>query len=600
MQALPLAIGPYGVHGGRFGRAPVRVVAAIIGLLGLSACGSVHLYNEQNDAKAQAAKTGYDALKITANIETERANLDRQLTEEIAATNAFTAALADYHVAALLDRDPSPGSQGAVRIEQWIGATGPDLYLPKRLHVLGFSADNKASSLVDSSIHGLARSARAVEVGAASTTDMRIRLRTDAIMDSVADTTFQRPSCKDIVGKPDLKVYASEIPSSDSADEVLMKLQVLKGDCLTQPTSIEPSVLIGDGRIREAYQELVAARLAFNEAMKPVNDLKEKIDAKKTEIAKLSKNTALTPEEVAKEIKENAEEFAGHIDSVRQAIEGVRDVLKDAAASDEASQKAADNISRFGAILANEKIAGITCILNAVSTGGPAPEGGFCPDIKDEDGTPKISVETAARLAASIPSLAENLAKIQALDLTPSEVVRLRAELQRLNIEKAYHERQNRLAEQRVALTLDKYVAYLEEASQLRDVYIGVQSYTEQGGREQDAVACALDAALCAAPAPRRENQARESIGRAVLAYASSISDARARQYSADHALTQINHLRALNADELALADWNLLIEPALTELAAYHASGIKKQTLTNIVQGLANLGVLGVLVSKE
>ena len=89
-------------------------------------------------------------------------------------------------------------------------------------------------------------------------------------------------------------------------------------------------------------------------------------------------------------------------------------------------------------------------------------------------------------------------------------------------------------------------------------------------------------------------------MARAVAAYASATGESRARQFEADYRYIQTLHLQALRADEYAIAEWDSLIRPALTQLAAYHESGIKTETIVSIFQGLANIGLLSVLVAKD
>ena len=90
----------------------------------------------------------------------------------------------------------------------------------------------------------------------------------------------------------------------------------------------------------------------------------------------------------------------------------------------------------------------------------------------------------------------------------------------------------------------------------------------------------------------------KEAAYKAMISIGLSQKLARAKGDLLEYTLIDIDHRNALLADEFATASWKILIDGPVVEIAAYHASGIKQETLSEFIQNLIGLGLLGTIAA--
>src|ERR1700754_3593390 len=81
----------------------------IVGLMfSLWGCGSLHLYNKENDVAATSAKEDYDASKITDALKAERVMLDALQAKEVEAFSKVTQAERNLRLLSLVEESTKP------------------------------------------------------------------------------------------------------------------------------------------------------------------------------------------------------------------------------------------------------------------------------------------------------------------------------------------------------------------------------------------------------------------------------------------------------------------------------------------------------------
>lgn len=88
----------------------------------LSGCGSTHIYSKTRDAQATSAKEAFDKLALQKGIDTERANLDKLLTAELAMQDSLARGVRDFQLRAMAEKSTRDGLVGP--IEARIGQLG--------------------------------------------------------------------------------------------------------------------------------------------------------------------------------------------------------------------------------------------------------------------------------------------------------------------------------------------------------------------------------------------------------------------------------------------------------------------------------------------
>jgi hypothetical protein len=93
----------------------------------------------------------------------------------------------------------------------------------------------------------------------------------------------------------------------------------------------------------------------------------------------------------------------------------------------------------------------------------------------------------------------------------------------------------------------------------------------------------------------QRNSSCRELVANALLYYANSWTLGRVVQEEVDYRLIAARHDAALDASEIALAQWQNLIGVPLSQLAAFHGAGIRSDQVRNFIQALGFSGLIAV-----
>jgi len=141
----------------------------------------------------------------------------------------------------------------------------------------------------------------------------------------------------------------------------------------------------------------------------------------------------------------------------------------------------------------------------------------------------------------------------------------------------------------RVTLLRDRYQTIVEELEILRSIdnaanQEGVDELLEKPAHEVLTMRCRT--------IPCGELQ------RIILKYIASVDYTRRRLQHLDYYLIDLEHRAALEESATAVRLWHALIETPLTELATYHASGIKGETIADMFIRFSSLGAIAIGVN--
>lgn len=81
--------------------------------------------------------------------------------------------------------------------------------------------------------------------------------------------------------------------------------------------------------------------------------------------------------------------------------------------------------------------------------------------------------------------------------------------------------------------------------------------------------------------------ECRGWIAEALLSFANSWDVGRLTQEEIDYRLVAVDHAMALDGSEIALAQWENLIGVPISQLVAFHGTGIKADQIGNLIQAL-------------
>ena len=90
----------------------------------------------------------------------------------------------------------------------------------------------------------------------------------------------------------------------------------------------------------------------------------------------------------------------------------------------------------------------------------------------------------------------------------------------------------------------------------------------------------------------------KEAAYKAFISIALSQKLAKAKGDLLEYSLIDIEHRNTLLADEFAANSWKILINESVVGISAYHASGIKQETISGLIQSLIGLGLVGVIAA--
>jgi hypothetical protein len=196
-----------------------------------------------------------------------------------------------------------------------------------------------------------------------------------------------------------------------------------------------------------------------------------------------------------------------------------------------------------------------------------------------------------------------------------------------LNLKLKYLNRRVELVRNRAQLSADRFRALLREAKYLSDAgqflakaedywtearNAALAEATEKLGRAltRAETAAALKAAKVAVPTISSldvrqltalpKSRAKRHAMQALVEVDMSLSVARRQADALTFRLIDAHHQEINAADSFAARAWNNLLDGPIQQIQAYHASGIKQKTISEIVNGLVGLGLLGIIGAQE
>ena len=538
---------------------------ACIGALTVASCAGVHLRDETKAAVAAEAKAKFQAAKIAEVTEAEQKNLDKLLQVELAAIRANHALRFKIDTLRMADDE-------RVSVGDWLREAEDDI------EKLGFSG----SGDVKDYLKGQNEIQSALE---------RMSLRQSLIS---LTTSKPLPVCeKDEKGQglPDVEKYLKSLGELTKEQRGLLKAdyKAYKKNC---EKLLNFESRLTSGPVNEAYQAWVAAEVALA-AVK----LKAAEQATKIKDARKDYDEA---------VKDAAAAGAKTSEAMKTAAKKLVQALEDAS-------KASDVLGLE--VLPKERSEAIATILTAVATG----EAGETPKADSE-------LAPAIEVAKGIPSLARDMEALVAKGRRPS-VSNLLIELQHQIIQREYANARRAIIERRVALLKLKFEALVRQAEHLRDFKLALCNFAvmQAGGKHPSEsrkdcdnfevtekglqVKCNLIPVgpSCALASPWKKalnpgsgfkKGAKRELYAAIAAIG-RVRTAKAAVSEIEFKLIDLDHRDSVAANRSALEAWNNLIGTPISELAAYHDSGIKPAAIADLIVKALGLGAIAGALAK-
>ncbi len=548
-------------------RRRIALLAAAV-LLALSGCTGLRLHDASKAAIADSAKQQLTDAKVTEMVDVALENSKKFLdeAERIAGLEAEV-----RKKRALLDIAESPRSMAAWLRARW-----------KEQDDLGFK--NTAT------MHARLQANTKVEGEKKKAEKNRARLKS-YIEDPAVAKLLIGPPCRGIPASPPtttkLKPFDVGFYENDFA--------AYSGSCdaLAKAKAAVPDDIVSDSALDLAQQARDAAKADRNDQLEQIGAAKKKLDDARNAL-KAAQKAAKAGKSGLKELKKKAgkvSEAAGEVMALAEKA-GLESVPL-------------DNIKNLAVILA------------AVSSGQV-----------DKDSVAKDPLAKASLAAAELPSLAEDaIALLAAGEAPPTNHLILE-----LNHQQILYNRALALSDlwnEEFALHDRKIAALEKQASQYREIQFRLCNYaTMKAGQKHRGEACAVMSfkdkdKICeigpapaqpvnAQPAPASlqiddcalakswgvnyngsdEARVKQQLLHALLAHSRAL-DARTAVRKTDFQMIDIGHKRIAASNRAAIAAWNNLVAVPVDTLAAYHAAGIKPDTIASAAAQL--LGLLGV-----
>ena len=556
------------------------LAGCLVGPLLLYGCSVIHLYDAGKDSTAKDVKAKYSALNVPGLLAVETQNLDALLAEELAVVRDAHSLRLDLALLRLADDDEPIGAAVSGQITRRGQARMSAA--ARRLTGLGF-ADVTA-------LRGFLNGADLVDSRAEA-----VRGRDDLIY---AIAGRRAPSCDD----PDFAKKEEQLtkngPTGLKAEMLKDHLKAYGTACKeygTAQDNIAKGQTLGNGEVRQGYDEWRDAEKAL---------AKRRADARRFEQA-LKDASA----EYERAVHQADGSEAGK-KKIADAATILRNTLKEAA-------KASDAVGIPA--LSESRVQAIDTILTALSGG-----------TVDANTVSDPGVQRAALVARELASLAGEIDVLVKRSRAPA-VSPLVIEKQHQFLLRNDALRRVSLAEQRVALLGVRYDALAAEARFLLAQYDGVcnvlQPAKPEDGRvgcdslkvtvSERSVACEYQVEVIgqATPVTRkdcgilamtwskglREDSAavKRALWESIAGLGGRLAIAQPQQDEAAFRLAHLSHLEVAASDEFAIRAWDGLIATPVTQLAAYHQTGIRPAELADLIVKAMGLGGIAIGVNR-
>lgn len=529
----------------------VALGAALLALIGCTGSGGVKLYDGTRAAVALEARQTFQTVKVTDVVNQNLANLDALLQKELAVVESDFQLKRDRALLMMADnRRP---------VYFWLDARH------KELKAVGFEDLEKQKQYLDefkryqTALHKVEKKAR--------------RIRALGV---------EPPACSG--SRPLPETWA---PPGVPADP--QKLNVLYKDyrkSCQQARDMKPSPL-ESGKIGAALEELGNAEMQVETEAQAMQDLTQSFKDAQKHYARAKKQLAANPTEArVKELQARAEALKSAFEALPKTAEII-------------------GVTEIPAAFSEE----IGVILTAFAKG----------EVDSNAIQAHPDLRAAAIVVSALPSLASEAGALAAAGTKPTVSNLLMAlNHQRILLERARELKA--LSDKTIALYQRKVEALRLQAAELRQVQLHLCTlvslvaggdYPEgqcdkfQYAVSDGALTCTIGATAIAPCILQRQwrelladrnlqpRQKRELYA-AVLAYARALQ-AEAEATRIDFLLIDVAHRRTAVAHRAALLAWHNLIDVPTTQLAAYHASGIKPDALAKAIADLLGLSAIAV-----
>jgi hypothetical protein len=505
----------------------------------LAGCEGAHIYVEQTNALAKKTKESYEKIDLLALAKTDRLNNDKLRDADLETTRKYYTYLRDFQIYAIITH--KVGAKALLldpeRCAAKLGSF--ECLLTDRLIKIGTTTQDQVGDAVV-----LAKKQRYITAFGA---------------DPQGQVGFRRAKLQELGWSP--------APScGDNLDRI--------------PDALRPTIEATAGayihlvdenleRLKQACEKLAKATPKFTGEIAKVSTLLTKAQDKAADIAERQAAAKTKLEALAAEYAA-AIEAAGPDAAARQA--DIVDKVKKLRQGVNAAGEAFELIGEQSAF-AEETIGAVDLLLQA----------GAGQTIDAQQVKDKPELAKAVIIAKAIPGLAAQTgAAID--DYRAPPTASLIVAKQQAAIDLDWLAAQKLLAESRLNLLSKRMTALFTEVMLLNEAQI---SATYLGVCEAAATADAARA-LC-----------QQNWLLAMSYYSQSIVRGRVAAEAAEIDLQHLDKLELIGATEYALRSWDNLIGPPISLLAAYHAGGVKPETIADLIVKFGALGFGGVIGGK-
>ena len=540
-----------------------RVVLGAL-VLAMGGCSSLHLYDKDADTAATSVKTDYDASKITAAIDGERAMLDGLEAKEIEASHQLTQAQRNAALLTLVSDSRQGGvvprlrQAAAARLTELTGTGTPPLELLKQLSEAQLNVD-----------------------------DAEARERNARVAVETFDPRFiELPPCNPAVAA------LKDDPSAAAAIALTKNADFKISDGLAHGGLVE---LIGDlgkacGNLLPARARMVAALASGGELEKAIGDAQDQQSAlaEQQHQAKAADTAVSAAASKLAAAQQAATDAAQPLDLTCDSTTAGSPIEVDRNELCKALQKLNALGDLGSTIVSQDRLARINSVLAALS------------GIKPADGDPPL--EPSLALLGASARFSHALQEYRAAGRTLPALEPLLIDKQLTAARLARAQSGVALARKRVQLAQEIRDAKLQEVDLLvkLEAELGGLGNSPAGAIHCTSLAGVDCASMSVLLTDKRFNQTQASgdeptsrrVWRAMALLSESYSVARDRQAAAQARLIDVGYRDSLVRSQASVAAWDALISVPVDQLKAYHATGWTAQEFAQLLQAFGVVGV--------
>lgn len=595
----PTAVGGVARH--------LKILGGTACLLFLAACssGGFHIYDKTKDESAQALKEEKEAIDIRATFVTARTNLDKLLEHELAIRAEHNDLRRRRVLRDIFYWDQSVErtvSQSFVQCSTPGEYDAPCPYIRSRLIELGISDQTQLRTVAIASglLDGDELPSPMVRANEGIADVVRELSRTYGWHASCADVeTFAIDSISAKTDNIQSLALERKVPE-DLREAFVDDVTALTLSCFQRAAQLDKIDALKDvgGSIRSAYnawvrakEELKALQAACETARNalqnsdkygctPDRPLVASADSGKKNEAQQS---ATQDEPPTGDVVQNGgttapgaqDEGAGVTAGLQNAARKLSERIEDSASYLE--------FLGLNAVLTENRVSALETLLVAFNSGS-----------LDEDTAAQLTkdptLHRAAVVAAGLPGIGNEIEQLATFLKAPAGRAGLALQLAQQQLQLKYFRDRIEIEVKGVQLAQALLQSYTQEA---RLLYNAAQS----GDRAGDFLKKPWTEVLGHSGSQDSQIETRDNrrqAVRALLFLDQSIAVSRSAQEALAYRLIDLDHRRAVLADEFSALSWLVLVDGPVDQIATFHSAGIKPEEIAQLIQGLASLGLLG------